>query len=293
MRSRLRCGLSALISVALIAGCGGAAGRDYAPPFVSLKGVVTSSEIAPASPVRVALIWKHKDPDGNLVRSAQELAVASQFPVRFRLDITSLPPLDALNQRKLADGQYDPNWRYATGTLVIYEDADGNGVLDLLSTDAATTADRVLGAPEHLSVFYTEGSNVHAGGPGSQPGFNLRREPPLADPQPGDPLCSASPLGAQEYLPLSTEIPVALTAAPELSREMCAVMESSPVGCSPPSCQPLPVPSGAQLNFSADGRSFVYKICPTPRGLCGSSSCSYGCATRGASDPIPPDWPCP
>ena len=111
---RLLCRFSALVSFTLIAGCGGAAGRDYTPPFVSLNGVVTSSDVATPSQVRVALTWKHKDPEGNLVRSAQELAVAAQFPVRFRLDITSLPPADALNQRKISDGQYDPNWRYAT-----------------------------------------------------------------------------------------------------------------------------------------------------------------------------------
>src|SRR5262249_30028474 len=127
-----------LAAVGLVAGCGGAANRDYAPPFISLKGVITSSDIAMPSEVRVALIWKHKDPQGNLVRSVQELAVASQFPVRFRLDINSLPPLEALNQRKLADGSYDPNWRYATGALVVYEDVDGNGRLDLVSTYAET-----------------------------------------------------------------------------------------------------------------------------------------------------------
>ncbi len=290
---RFRCRYTILAAAGLIAGCGSAAGPDYAPVFLSLNGVISSSEIAVPSQVRVALIWKHKDPDGNLVRSAQELAVASQFPVRFRLEITSLPPLEALNQRDLGGGQLDPNWRYATGTLVVYEDVDGNGVLDLVRTDAETTADRILGAPEHLSVFYTEGSNVRAGGPGSQPGFNLRREPPLIDPAPGDAKCTARAQGAQEYLPLSTEIPVALTAAPELSREMCAVMDPSPPGCSPPSCQPLPVPAGAQVTCSADGTAFVYKICPAGPGLCTSTACRYGCATRRPGDPIPPDWPCP
>lgn len=282
-----------LLTIAgLSAGCGSAAGPDYAPAFVSLSGMITSSEIAVPSQVRIALIWKHKDPDGNLARSAQEVAVASQFPVRFRLDITSLPPADALNQRDMGAGQYDPNWRYATGTLVVYEDVDGNGVLDLIRTDADTTLDRVLGAPEHLSVFYTEGSNVRAGGTGAQPGFNLRRESPLVDPAPGDAQCSAKQ-GAQQYLPLSTEIPVALTAAPELSREMCAVMDPGPPGCSPPSCQPLPLPPGAQLTCSPDGTAFVYKVCPAPRGLCTNSSCRYGCAARAPGDAIPPGWPCP
>jgi len=291
--ARFRCRLAVLATAGLIAGCGSAAGTDYAPVFVSLNGVITSSQIATPSQVRVALIWKHKDPDGNLVRSAQELPVASQFPVRFRLDITSLPPLEALNQRDLGGGQFNPNWRYATGTLVVYEDLDGNGVLDLVRTDAETTVDRILGAPEHLSVFYTEGSNVRAGGSGAQPGFNLRREPPLVDPAPGDALCSAHQQGTQQYLPLSTDIPVALTAAPELSREMCAVMDPSPAGCSPPTCQPLPVPAGAQLTCSVDGTAFVYKVCPAGGGLCTSTACRYGCATRAPSDPIPTGWPCP
>src|SRR5215467_11127330 len=150
---RFRCRFTILATAGLIAGCGSAAGPDYARVFVSLNGVITSSEIAVPSQVRVALIWKHKDPEGNLVRSAQELSVAAQFPVRFRLDITSLPPLEAVNQRQVAPGQYDPNWRYATGTLVVYEDLYGNGILDLVSIDAETTVDRVLGAPDHLSVF--------------------------------------------------------------------------------------------------------------------------------------------
>src|SRR5262249_54800097 len=202
---RFRCRFSVLAAAGLIAGCGSAAGPDYATVFVSLNGVITSSEIATPSQVRVALIWKHKDPDGNLVRSAQELPVASQFPVRFRLDITSLPPLEALNQRDLGGGQFDPNWRYATGTLVVYEDLDGNAVLDLVRTDAECAVVRVRGAPEPLSVFYTEGSNVRPGGRGAQPGFSLRREPPLVDPAPGDAMCSAHQQ-APQYLPLSTEI---------------------------------------------------------------------------------------
>src|SRR5262249_19093408 len=147
--------------------------------------------------------------------------------------------------------------------------------------------------PEHLSVFYTEGSNVRRGGTGAQPGFNLRREPPLlADPLPGDPQCVATPVGEREYLPLATEIPVALTAAPELSREICALMEGAR-GCSMPSCQPLPVPPSATLTCSADGTAFVYKVCPTPRGLCASSSCTYGCGSRAPGDPLPQGWPCP
>jgi hypothetical protein len=273
------------VVLALAAGCGSAASHDYNPPFVSLSGVITSSSIVTPSQVRVALVWKHRDPDGNLLRSAQELAVEAQFPVRFRLDITSLPPTESMNPA-------DPNFRYATGTLIVYEDTDGNGVLDLVRSDVESTVDRVLGAPEHLSVFYVEGSAVQRGGPGAQPGFNLRREPLMLDPPPGDSQCQAVQAGSREYLPLSTEIPIALTAAPELSREMCAVMPPAPDGgCSGSSC-PSSVPPGAQVTCSSDRMAFVYKSCESAGGLCGSVSCQYVCGRRLPSDPIPPDWPC-
>jgi len=277
------------IAVLSMVACGGAAGPDYRSPYVSLAGLIASSEIATPTQVRVALVWKHRDPEGNLLRAAQELAVSAQFPVRFRLDITSLPPADSLNQR-FSNGQYDPNWRYATGTLLVYEDVDGNGILDLVSTDAETTVDRVLGAPERLSVFYVEGSAVRRGGSGAQPGFNLRRELPAVDPPPGDSTCL--PTTSQEYLPLSTEIPVALTAAPELSREMCAVTGHvlPGGGCTGPGC--TSAPAGAQVTCNADGTAFVSKLCQPPRGLCGSTSCEYGCGRRSITDPVPPQWPC-
>ena len=286
---RLSCRWVVGIASVLMISCGGAAGPDYRSPYVSLSGTISSSGIATPSQVRVALVWKHRDPEGNLLRVAQELAVSAQFPVRFRLDITALPPVEALNQRHLSDGTYDPDWRYATGTLLVYDDVDGNGVLDLLSIDAETTVDRVLGAPEHLSVFYVEGTSVRRGGSGPQPGFNLRREPLLADPPPGDSTCV--PVGSQEYLPLSTEIPVSLTAAPELSREMCAVMPPfTGGGCTGPRCTSAPV--GAQVTCNADRTAFVSKLCQAPRGLCGSTSCEYGCGRLAPGDPVPPEWPC-
>ncbi len=285
----LACRSMVAITVVLNVGCGGAAGPDYRSPYVSLSGVISSSEIATPSQVRVALVWKHRDPEGNLLRAAQELAVSAQFPIQFRLDITALPPAEALNQR-FSNGQYDPNWRYATGTLLVYEDVDGNGVLDLVSTDAETTVDRVLGAPDHLSIFYVEGSAVRRGGSGAQPGFNLRRELPVVDPPPGDSTCL--PVATQQYLPLSTEIPVSLTAATELSREMCAVTGpgSSGGGCTGPNC--TSAPQGAQVTCNADRTAFVSKLCQAPRGLCGSTSCEYGCGRRSPSDPVPPQWPC-
>src|SRR5215813_1813685 len=54
------------LAVLLGAGCGSAAGRDYSPPFVTFFGVITSSEVQTPSEVRVALVWRKRDPEGNL-----------------------------------------------------------------------------------------------------------------------------------------------------------------------------------------------------------------------------------
>jgi len=250
------------IALGLCVGCGQAAGPHFNPPFATLFGVITSSSVPTPSEVRVALVWRKRDPDGNILRVAQELAVRADFPVRFRLDIDTLPPSDAINIGTNADGSMDPTFHYATGSLIIYEDVNGNGTLDLLPTDAVGTIDRVLGIPEHLSVFYVE-SSLPRPSAGAQKGFNLRHEPSIVDPH------------------------------PELSREMCARTTPTPDGgCVGSSCSSIPVPPGALVTCNGDGTSYMYKFC-RPTTLCASSSCEYGCGQRSPSDPVPPDWPCP
>jgi hypothetical protein len=282
-----------LLAVLLAVGCGSAAGRDYSPPFVTLFGVITSSGVQTPSEVRVALVWKKRDPEGNLLRAAQELVVKAEFPVRFRLDVNSLPPAEVMNWRTV-NGQRDPSFRYATGTLIVYEDVNGNGVLDLLSSDAESSVDRVLGIPERLSVFYVEGPSAPSTGPGARAGYNLRLEPPVVDPQPGAANCTPQQAGSQQFLPLSTEIPVALTGAPELSRQMCErVMPDSSSDGGSGSCAPPNVPQGAQVTCSPDGMAYEYKLCQSSGGLCGSISCDYGCARCPPGEPIPAGWPCP
>jgi hypothetical protein len=277
--------------LALQLGCGVAAGPSYAPPYVTFSGVVTSASIETPSEVRVALAWKRRDPEGNLLRVAQELAVRAEFPARFQLDVTSLPPEEAMNLRKLPDGSGDPAFRYSTGTLLVYQDGNGNGTLDLLPIDAQSTIDRVLGAPARLSVFYLERTPPAEGGSGALPGFNLRLEAPQADPAPGASPCASTSLGPQQYLPLGTEIEVALTGAPELSRQVC---ERSPpaqnVECVGDAC-PAPAP-GAEVTCSADGAAFVAKLCQPAGSLCGSVWCDFTCGRRSLAEPLPAAWPC-
>jgi hypothetical protein len=287
-----------------LVGCGEAVAPSYAPPFATLNGRITSSSIPTPAQVRVALVWKHRDPQGNILRAAQELAVQAAFPVSFRLDITTLPPDEAMNIRTTANGTPDRSTRYATGTVVVYDDTDGNGRLDLAPLDAPATGDRVLGTPGGLSIFYLEAAEAtHSG---AHPGFNLRRDAVLADPVPGANPCQPLVVTTQAFVPLITQLDISLTGAPELSREVCQFTPASPAAdagcgvdgsagaqidddCGAPSGL---VPQGALVTCSSDDRAYVYKSCFVPSSVCGSSSCLYGCAQLDAGGSIPIDWPC-
>lgn len=275
-----------LAALAAAAGCGEAVGPDYAPPLASFRGVITASELPAPAEVRVAFAWRKRDPEGNILRVTQEAAVRAEFPVRFALAVTRLPPEEAMNDGTTSAGTA---FRYATGTLIVYEDRNRNQRLDLLATDARESADRVLGAPSAMSMFYAEGPVMpREGALGPRPGFNLRREATFIDPAPGAEPCAPTLIERQEYLPLETEIPLTLTAAPELSRQICERTHAPPTG--PPSAA---VPPGAQVTCAADGNAFVWKQCDQPAGLCTRSSCGYGCGRRPPGAPASADWPCP
>jgi hypothetical protein len=291
----------------VLAGCGEAAAPSYSPPFTTLYGRITSSSIPTPAEVRVALVWKHRDPQGNILRAAQELAVHADFPVNFRLDITTLPPDEAMNVGRTANGTPNPSMRYATGTVVVYEDTDGNGRLDLAPIDAPAMGDRVLGTPQGISVLYLEAGAATASG--AHPGFNLRREAVLADPAPGANPCQPSVVTPQAFLPSSTPLDISLTGSPELSREVCQFTPAPPAadagcvgdaaslatpvqgdaGCSAPAS----VPQGAVVTCSSDKRAFEYKSCFLPSSFCGASSCLYGCGQLAGGEPAPSGWPCP
>jgi hypothetical protein len=275
--------ISRLYAVAILAtACGDAAGPDYAPALAGLRGVITASDVPAPSEVRVAFAWRKRDPEGNILRASQDVAVRAEFPVRFSLAVTRLPPAESMNDGMSSTGV---KIRYATGTVIVYEDRNRNERLDLVATDAIASPDRVLGAPAGMSVFYVEGPIAPPEGSlGPHPGFNLRREATLTDPAPGADPCAPVKTTRQEYLALDTEIPLVLTAAPELSRQIC---ERTP----PPTTQGEP--QHAQVTCAADGTAFVAKSCDEPAGLCASSTCSYTCGRRPSDQPPPPDWPCP
>lgn len=276
----------ALVAVISVPACGDAVGPDYAPTLAAFRGVIAASEVPAPEEVRVAFAWRKRDPEGNILRVTQEAAVRAEFPVRFGLTVTRLPPDEAMNSGTTSAGAAI---RYATGTVIVYEDRNRNQTLDLVATDARESPDRVLGAPSTMSVFYAEGPVMpREGALGPRPGFNLRREATFIDPAPGAQPCELAIVERQQYLPLDTEIPLTLTASPELSRQICERTHA------PPAHGPsAAVPAGATVTCTPDGAAFVWKQCEQLAGLCTRSTCNYGCGRRSAGEPAPVGWPCP
>jgi hypothetical protein len=284
-----------LIAAACLAltGCGtGAANPDYNPPYAVLHGAITGSAVATPAEVRVALVWARQNIDGaGELAVAQELGVRANFPVQFQLEVSQLPPEAAMNAAP-EDEFPGADFRFAFGSIVVYEDRNGNGALDLIPLDATTTVDRVLGVPSHDFVFYLEGTppppftSTTEGGTQEislQAGFSILRD-------------DETKLIA--VLPASTVIEIELTAAPELARFMCENAgggASSGVGvgysCTLQLPGDCPLDPEADLACAADGLSYESKRC-AQRGLCTGIDCVYEQVELGPGV-TPPGGPAP
>ncbi len=290
--------------LAAFSGCGSAAGPSYEPPYLTLGGTITSSSVSTPATVRVALVWRL----GQSFREAQELDVRAEFPVKFRLDVRALPPKEviaSIDPSKTAPGR--PTG-YAFGTLVVYEDTNGNGKLDLVPVDATASTDRVLGAPEGLEVIYLEGGGIPKN-PNAPPtdedfvehtaGFNLVVEPTRVDPEPGCTSCAPTFVSAWTRLPLDADLSVALTADPQLSRALCeqtggegATASSACQPCLGDACSRCSIATDARVTCNADKTAFVAFSC-TANSVCADHVCKYISGRRIATDPVPAAWPCP
>lgn len=275
-----------LLSLLVLAGCGLAAGRDYSPPLLTLRGTIIATTVPTPDSVHLAVFWKRRDPAGTVLGVFQELTVRAEFPVSFRVDLPGPPPEEAMNAGVSTD-RGAASFRFSTGTLLVYDDRSGTGRIEL-APPTGTTTDRILGAPERLTIYYLEGTpSRELGAQGVHPGFNLWREPKVSEPAPGAAVCAATPAGSIEMLSLDTDIQIALTADPALTRLICAEDPyGAPDGGSPP------LPFVRELTCNADGTAYVIKRCQSPVGLCGAAWCSYQCGSRPAGSPVPSGWPC-
>jgi hypothetical protein len=278
--------LLAVLLLSSLAACGEALGPEYDPPYISISGVITSTSAVTFERVRVALLWGYPDEvSGEYFQVAQETVVDARFPVEFRLTVNSLPPLSAMTNADDVDeqGQVRSRSRYSTGTLIVYDDTNANGELDLLPLSARTSIDRVLGVAWNLAIIYVEGESTSAPmGLECHPGFNFFVLCP-------DEECQEPP----RQLTASDVIEIALDPEEDFSGWICreyvgtAVEEPPCVQRAPEDC---PIPEGAEIGCDST-RELEWFSCPSAS-LCDSTDCRLGTVLLAPEAAAPADWPC-
>ncbi len=148
-----------------------ACGADSpASPTLTLELRLTSALEGSQPDLRAALVWLPAGPIGHPV--VRELAIRPGHGGNLEVEIRESPPEEALGP--LWDGRgFASDARGASANVVVYEDRNHNGRLDVLDLDgpgARQFADHVLGDGGSRVVTYLEGPGLL---PPSKPGFSL------------------------------------------------------------------------------------------------------------------------
>jgi hypothetical protein len=293
-----------------IAACGDLGDDSERPPLVTITGQLTQTSVATPAPsnVRVAIIWSTS---GDL-KSTHDISVTPVFPSKFQLQLQDLPPAEAMRSTATdvqpaptedLPGQShtqsnDAHVSYAVGTIVAYEDLNGNGKLDLIRPDVAPV-DRVLGVNDGLTIVYVEGeppADFMSGEQGTATrGYNIFQSTACV---PNAPCTQKS-----GWLPITTLYDLPLTADPHFADAMCEGNSSEETAHPTKINDPVPAPGpngwpqkGAHgLVCAADGKTYSITQCETTSlGLCKGTDerCSTDRYTMPSATP-PPEWPCP
>ncbi|MBI5545190.1 MAG: hypothetical protein HY901_14975, partial [Deltaproteobacteria bacterium] len=235
---QMRAILSAALALGLAACGDGAPAENYKPPLATLRGEISLNGAAqPTGQVHVALAWYAESTDEagvHPIKVTQDLPITPTFPARFQLEITELPPAEAMR----SDGEAEGN-RYAKASVLVYEDVNGNGRLDFTpGSSSSGVVDRLLGFPgedhgEDSSTYalaYWEGPAPEPSPGGMpadeiQPGFNLEYVSTTN-------FDEASQSIRSKYLPLDTVLEIELRGDPKLA---CWLVEPLPVDILGPS----------------------------------------------------------
>src|SRR4051794_12480174 len=113
-----------LVPFALV-GCGGAPASQYNAPIATLRGTITEASVSTPEQLHVALVWSTFDGNKTELKSAQEVGVHAEFPVRFQIDVSALPPESAMNRLSAEDAQDAgvdrDSFRFAFGSVLVYD----------------------------------------------------------------------------------------------------------------------------------------------------------------------------
>jgi len=309
-------------SLLLVLGCLGSLlacgdlGDDDNAPLAVIEGELTTQSALGDAPsnVRVAVVWNTSTTG---FKTSMDVLATPVFPSKFRLELRDPPPTTAMVRPSEArepdpttdhpgfgfDTQSRPlnnqagSGAYAIGSVVAYEDLDGDGRLGLIDANTPPS-DRILGANEELLVVYVEGDVNAFETPPPKRGYNLYRSPRCTRGERDvTPVC---PPGT--WLSTTTPYELPLTAEPQLAEKMCSAaggeMSASPDKVTGPA--PAPGPNGwpdrndPNLLCSADGKSYVtYDCYEVSKGLCKGThqGCNQYKWTLPSTTP-PPEWPC-
>ena len=166
MKRSMPTALPTVACVAAIAACNGSLSGSTDKPSVlaTIHGTVVASQSVSlgSTPLAVAILWAKALPGSTRVMSTS-VAVKPTFPSSFSLDFTDVPPdsvmFDIANiecggppcDKPDAAPLHIP---IALGVLVVYEDVNRNGKLDLVAPGAPAYVDKIVG--ESTVIVYTE-----------------------------------------------------------------------------------------------------------------------------------------
>jgi hypothetical protein len=176
----LAAGLAACGSDGALGGSGIDDRTDEPSPLDQVRGTVTNPRSLPADgDLRLALVWypgktvlegELGKPFGpSLFYVSEDVPITTSFPTNFTLSLTSPPPSEAVVSDVSvppdgAQGQ-GPEWptvaaNNANAVLVLYDDRNGNGRLDLVDIDIeglGEFVDDVVGMAKSTQITWFEG----------------------------------------------------------------------------------------------------------------------------------------
>lgn len=314
-------------SLFLVLGCLGSLlacgdlGDDDGAPLAVIQGQLSTQSALNDAPsnVRVAIVWSSGTSD---FKTSMDVPATPVFPSKFRLELRDPPPVGAMEQQESEPRQPDPtsdnpgpaaprpdtqsrplttrsaSGSYAIGSIVAYEDLDGDGRLGLVDADTPPT-DRILGANDELLVIYIEGDPSSFGTPPPpNRGYNLLRSPRCTrGTRANPPVCPEA-----SWLPLTTEYELPITADPQLAEQMCRAKGTDMYASANKVHGPAPAPgpngwperNDQDIVCSADGRSYdQFECVEASIGLCKGTlqECDQWKWTLPSATP-PPEWPC-
>ena len=122
--------------------------------------------------LRLAFLWgREMGPTNGVAGISQDAPIKPHFPASFTVDLYDLPPDEAMiaGENELA------GLDLAVGMLLVYDDRNHNGQLDLLMVDAQDPVDYRLGPAEQYLLVFTMGTPTgqSVGGLAVEPGLNL------------------------------------------------------------------------------------------------------------------------